>query len=223
MIGRFGYQHWKPACVVVLFLVQPALCELSFTAKVDRQRTTQGQPIQLTLTLSSTDNLTHVPEPNIDLRAFDYRGPSIGARVEMSTNATTIFARDLTYALYPRKTGRLTIPAATIQLQGQVLQTKPIKIEVTARAKRSPNQRGGDAVEDNLFIRVTTDHERVYVGQQLTVTYDLCYRYQLQNVGFTEIPSFSGFWVKDLFVAQSLDPRREDIGQLAFNVSTLRR
>ncbi len=217
MTGKPALQLWFPVWVALLFLVQPAVPELSFTAKVDRQRTTQTQPVRLTLTLSSTQNIAHVPEVKIDLRAFDYQGPSIGTRVEMSTNGGTTFARDLTYALYARKAGRLTIPAARIELQGQVLQTKPITIEVTARG-----QRAGNAVEDNLFIRVTTDQERVYVGQQLTVTYDLCYRYQLRDIGFSEIPSFAGFWVKDLFVAQTLDPKREDIDQLAFNVSTLR-
>jgi len=222
MTGKPPRQLWFPVWIALLFLVQPAVSELSFTAKVDRQRTTRTQPIRLTLTLSSTQNIAHVPQVLIDLRAFDYQGPSIGTRVEMSTNGGTTFARDLTYALYARKAGRLTIPAARIELQGQVLQTKPITIEVTV-GQRSPNQRReGNAVEDNLFIRVTTDHERVYVGQQLTVTYDLCYRYQLRDVGFSEIPSFAGFWVKDLYVAQSLDPKREDIGQLAFNVSTLR-
>jgi hypothetical protein len=222
MTGKPPRQLWFPVWIALLFLVQPAVSELSFTAKVDRQRTTRTQPIRLTLTLSSTQNIAHVPQVLIDLRAFDYQGPSIGTRVEMSTNGGTTFARDLTYALYARKAGRLTIPAARIELQGQVLQTKPITIEVTV-GQRSPNQRReGNAVEDNLFIRVTTDHERVYVGQQLTVIYDLCYRYQLRDVGFSEIPSFAGFWVKDLYVAQSLDPKREDIGQLAFNVSTLR-
>ncbi len=223
MTGKPAVQFWIPVWMAVLFLVQPAVSELSFTAKVDRQRTTQTQPVRLTLTLSSRQNIAHVPEVKIDLRAFDYQGPSIGTRMEIS-NGNTIFARDLTYALYARKTGRLSIPPATIELSGQVLQTKPITIEVTARGQRAPDQRReGTAVEDNLFIRVTTDHERVYVGQQLTVTYDLCYRYQLRDVGFSEIPSFAGFWVKDLLVAQSLDPKRENIDQLAFNVSTLRR
>ena len=142
-------QLWFGVWMALLFLARPAVSELSLTAKVDRQRTIQTQPVRLTLTLSSTQNIAHVPEVKIDLRAFDYQGPSISTRVEMSTNGGTTFARDLTYALYPRKAGRLTIPAARIELQGQVLQTKPIMIEVTARGRRSPNQQASNAVEDH--------------------------------------------------------------------------
>lgn len=222
MTGRSALKCWWSVWIVIPLLVQPAASELSFTASVDRTTTTQTQPVRLTLTLSSTETIRHLPEPRIDLRAFDYQGPSISTRMEMS-NGNTNFARDLTYALYPRKTGKLTIPPATMELQGQVLETEPITIEVTARSRRAPNQPVSNAIEDNLFLRVTTDHERLYVGQQLTVTYDLCYRYQLRDVGFIEIPSFAGFWVKNLFIAKSLEQRRETIGQVAFNVSTLRR
>ena len=220
-----GSRPWRRCLLVWLGLViqlQPAWAEVQFTAQVDRQRTTKTQPVRLTLTISSTGrNLEHVPSPQIDLRAFEVRGPSIETRIGMSNGGTTV-ARDLTYVLYARKTGVLTIGPATLQIQGQVLHTKPITIEVSARKPRAPNQPASNAVEDNLFIRVTADPERAFVGQQVTVTYDLCYRYQLQNVGFSEIPSFAGFWVKDLFVAEALNPKREDIGQLPFNVSTLR-
>ena len=220
---RWPARVWL-AWLGLLLLAQAALAEVEFTAAVDRKRTSTTQPIRLTLAISSTENLAHVPAPQIDLRAFDVHGPSVSQAVNY-VNGHTTHTRELTYTLYARKAGRLTIGSATLQLQGEQLATRPITIEVTAarqrpRAGQDPQASGG--LEDNLFIRAAADRQRAYVGQQVTVTYDLCYRYQLREVGFSEIPSFSGFWVKDLHVAQTLDPQREVIDGLAFNVSTLR-
>ena len=222
MTGRAALGGWCLVWLGVLVLPQAALAAVEFTAKVDRQQTAHSQPVRLTLTISSTENLPHIPAPQIDLRAFEVQGPAVANRYQM-TNGSTALMRELTYTLYPRKTGKLTIGAASIQIQGRQLFTKPIVVEVTAGRRRSPGQQPSDAIEDNLFIRATADHERAYVGQQVAVTYDLCYRYQLQNVGFSEIPTFAGFWVKDLFVAETLNPKREDIGELPFNVSMLRK
>ena len=67
------------------------------------------------------------------------------------------------------------------------------------------------------------DHERAYVGQQVTVSYDLFYRIQPHNVSFSKLPTFVGFWTEDIFVAQQLKAHQEVRGGVSFNVAPLRR
>ena len=74
-----------------------------------------------------------------------------------------------------------------------------------------------------LFVRAVAERDTAYVGQQVVVRFDLCYRFNLRDVGFAEIPTFTGFWVKELFVAQRLAPQQEVINGVAFNVAPLRR
>ena len=197
---------------------------IEFHASVDRVRASQSQPIQLTLTVVSSGRLDHVPSPTLDLTAFDAFGPSLSTRVEL-VNGRSTFARELKYTLYGRKLGRFRIGPASIEFGKTTLTTKPIDVEIVRRNQGQSATGDGDkeTVEDMLFVRAQVERDTAYVGQQVVVRYDLCYRFNLRDVGFAEIPTFTGFWVKELFVAQRLAPEREVIDGVAFNVAPLRR
>ena len=227
-----------PLCMMrlfglALFLLLGSMAELSaaisFDASVDQTRASTQQPIRLTLTITSDESLPHIPAPAVKLDAFDVRGPSIGTRMEF-VNGATSFSRDLTYTLYARRIGTFTIGPARLEFQGEEYETNSIAVEiVNIQPGARPRGKGGrgegddsETIEDYLFLRVASDRSEAYLGQQVTVTYDLLYRTQVQNVGFETVPSFSGFWFKDLFVASRLDPRRELIDGVAFNATPLK-
>ena len=218
----------RSACLLTLLLClagRPAIAEVEFTASVDRVRTTRAQPLQLTLSIVSTENIAHMPAPDLNLDDFVVEGPSVSVRKEIF-NSTVTHARQLTYTLYAREEGTFVIGPARLELAGQVFETKPVHVVVgkSSRGGKGKPGQGESSLEDNLFVRVTgADIGSAYVGQQVTLSYDLCYRYQLRDVGFKEIPAYSGFWVKELFVAQRLQPRREIIDGVQFNVAPLRK
>jgi len=218
--------------LAAVLIALPALAQIEFTASVDRTRSTRSQPIRLVLTITSSDNLTHVAAPQIRLDDFDAYGPTISSRMDVA-NGTTAFSRELAYELFARRLGRLTIEPAQLRHEGKTYRTQALRVEIARRlpARQSPDLEAPAAsaasartsIEDDLFLRATANAQRVYVGQQLTLSYDLCYRYQLRDVLFKEIPSFAGFWVRELFVAQRLQPRQETIGGVRYNVAALRR
>ena len=206
-----------------------AALELDFQASVNRTRSGEADPIQLTLTLRSDENISHLPAPEISLKEFYAEGPAVSTRMEM-VNFETNFTRVLTYTLHPRRTGKITIGPARLRFDNQVFQTKPITVEIvkgsTRRVPRSSSdspQSQDAGIEENLFLLARADREKAYVGQQITVDYDLFYRFRLENVGFKEIPTFAGFWTKEIFVAQQLAAHRETIEGVAFNAAPLRR
>ena len=202
---------------------------IEFTASVDRTRSGQAEPIRLTLAIVSDENLGHVPAPEISLKDFYVEGPSVSTRMEM-VNFKTSFTRELVYILYAKKTGKITIGPATLTMAGQRYQSKPVVVEIvkgaSRRAPQGNSRKGAKAefrLEDNLFVLARSDYTQAYVGQQITIDYDLFYRFRLHNVGFKEIPTFAGFWVKELFVAQQLQSHREILEGVNFNVAPLRR
>ena len=218
------------ALSLTVALLSPAYgAELDFTASVDPVRVGQADPIRLTLTIQSRENMPHLPAPRISLSEFHVEGPSISTRVEM-VNTETTFARDLIYTLYARRKGRIEIGPAKLDFRGRQYVTRKLAIEVVAGSLQpvppgatpstSPSQGN---LGDNLFVRTTIDRRQVFVGQQTTLEFDLCYRFQLQNVGFKEIPTYSGFWVKEMFSAKELQPRREHIKNQPFNVAPLKK
>ena len=70
----------------------PVTAQIEFTAVVDRTRSGQAEPIRLTLSIVSQENLGHVPAPEISLKDFHVEGPSVSTRMEMG-NFNTSFTR----------------------------------------------------------------------------------------------------------------------------------
>lgn len=219
---------WIAAMSALLLLAFP-LCaqEVEFAASVDRTRIGLSEPLQLTLRIVSDENLQHVPAPTLALDAFHVEGPSVSSRIEM-VNFSTSFTRELTYRLYAKRQGKVRIGPARIAIAGKTYQTQPIDIEVLRTAQRGGRSGAGNAggefnMDDHLYVQARSDRQRAYVGQQVTLDFDLFYRFQLHNVGFKEIPTFAGFWIKELFVAQQLQAHREVVNGVTFNVAPLRR
>ena len=190
---------------------------IQFEASVDRTRTSQSEPIRLTLSITSDKQLSQVT-PAFELKNFHVEGPATNTRMEMR-NANITFSRELTYVLYAKQAGTFTIGPFQLEMDGERYETKPITVEIVQGASRS---QAGQA-DDPIFVLARADHEQAYVGQQVTVSYDLFYRVQLRNVSFNKLPTFVGFWTEDLFVAQQLASHQEIRGGVSYSVAPLRR
>ena len=207
-----------PLVLWVLAASSVAAAAIQFEASVDRTRASQGEPIRLTIRITSDKQLSQVT-PEFDLKGFDVEGPATSTRMEMSNFSSISYTRELTYALYAKQAGTFTIGPFQLEMDGERYHTKPITVEIVQGA--SSSQAGQE--ESPIFVLARADHERAYVGQQVTVSYDLFYRVQLQNVSFNKLPTFVGFWTEDLFVAQQLDSHQEVRGGVSYNVAPLRR
>ena len=197
-----------------------AAATIQFEAFVDRTRASQDEPIRLTLRITSDEQLGQVTPPVLDLKDFHIEGPATSTRMEMSNFSNVSFTRELTYALYAKQAGTFTIGPARLEMDGKHYQTKPVTVEIVRGASRA---QAGEADAPPIFVLARADHERAYVGQQVTVSYDLFYRIQPHNVSFNKLPTFVGFWTEDLFVAQQLEAHQEVRGGVSFKVAPLRR
>ena len=191
---------------------------IQFEASVDRTRAGEGEAIRLTLRIASDAQLGEVT-PALDLKDFHVEGPAVSTRMEMSNFTNVSVTRELTYVLYAKQAGTFTIGPLQLEIDGEHYQTKPIAVEIVRGTSRAQ----ADQADDPIFVLARADHERAYVGQQITVSYDLFYRVQPHNVSFNKLPTFVGFWTEDLFVAQQLKAHQEVRGGVSFNVAPLRR
>ena len=206
-----------PLVLWVLAASSAAAATIQFEAAVDRTRASQGEPIRLTLRITSNEQVSEVT-PAFALKNFHVEGPATSTRMEMR-NTDVTFTRELTYVLYAKQAGTFTIGPFQLEMDGERYETKPITVEIVQGASRS---QAGQA-ERPIFVLARADHERAYVGQQVTVSYDLFYRIQPHNVSFNKLPTFVGFWTEDLFIAQQLESHQEMRGGVSYNVAPLRR
>ena len=154
------------------------------------------------------------------------------------------------YQLKPRRTGTFVIDAAEVTLDGVAHETTPITIEVTPGASGSsqpgasraapsggsPSSAAGQSsaagssqdaagtpdLEDTVYIRTNLDKRRAYLGEQVTVTYTLYTRLGLSNARYDVVPTYTGFWMEELFSAHHLDFKEEIIGGRRYAVAKLR-
>ena len=115
-----------------------------------------------------------------------------------------------TIMLYAKKAGTYTIHSARALVGDKEYLTDEVKIKVV---KGNTSQRGNTNtgntssnssndelknLKSNIFIRPVVSKSKVYLGEELTLTYKLYFAVNLSNVTSTELNTFSGFWSKNL-------------------------
>ena len=216
----------RSLAALLLLAAGPGRAELEFTLEVDRGSVTASQPIQLTLRISDVSPLSDIASPTIDLREFIAHGPSV-MNMESHDRKGALYTRELQYTLYARNPGRFVLGPARLRAAGEVLTTDQVEVHVRGKAPAGrTREAGGGAgereLEDDIFVRAEADRDTAYVGEQVNVRFDLCYRYRLRGPRLSEVPEYTGFWVKELHSASRLDPHREVIDGLPFQVAPLR-
>jgi hypothetical protein len=237
----------KNKCIINVFLLLitiPGLSygqEFSITAEVDRARVSSNDMFVLTVMVSG-NNLNEVPEPTLPaLENFLIVGRNsstsssfnfINGKISSSQSIRYI------YQLQPDEIGIFLIDAVTVSHNGKSYRTNPINIEVvqgTTMPRPSQGGRQGSIprslpgtdeqadLSKELFVRAVADKNQAYIGEQITMTYKLYTRVGLSNVRYDHMPSFTGFWMEEMFSAQHLDYKEEIIDGKRFGVSVLKR
>jgi len=218
--------------------------EISVTAEVNRTRITIDETLILTISVSGSD-LGDVADPVLpDMRGFMIIGSTSSSSSSFNLiNGSLSSSRSIRYIyqLKPRDTGSFIIDSAEVTYDGVTRETAPISIEVTPGAASpggsriappgsapttpaSPSQDAPDRSDlgDTVYIRTTMDKKRVYLGEQVTVTYTLYTRLGLTNARYDDVPAYTGFWLEEVFAAHHLDFKEEIIGGKRYAVAKLR-
>ncbi|MBS1782682.1 MAG: protein BatD [Bacteroidetes bacterium] len=79
-------------------------------------------------------------------------------------------------------------------------------------------------VYKNLFIRVSVDKTKAYVGEQITASYKLYARMPM-NVAISKLPSLNGFWTQDFILPGqgALKPEEEVVNGKTYQVFLLKK
>jgi hypothetical protein len=147
-----------------------------FTAAVDRKELYANEYVVLTLSLTNSDTRLRAEgvSPNIDLTLltpqFDLGVPRVDFRFNIAREDRRSTS-ELTVELFPKHSGRLTIPAFTVD----GLSTRPIALQVLPLP--------ADA-RPEVFARSGVARQDLYVGEQTLLYLDLYYRTNLKQAEF---------------------------------------
>jgi hypothetical protein len=198
---------------------------------------TMGEQFRLGFTLNTTGSDLQLP----DLSNFDVlMGPStsqsssfqiINGKTTQSVSFSYIFI------LRAKKEGKFTIRPASIKVDGKTYESNSLEIQVV---KGQPQQQAGSAQQqgqseedvpsgnvskDNLFVRVALDKTNVSKGEQILATIKLYISPNVPLNGFDEVklPTYEGFWTKEIEVPQQVNFTREVYNGKIYQVGVLKK
>ncbi len=161
---------------------------VEFIATVDKTHGSIEDFFRLTLSIKNVSNVSRPQFPSSEDFRVQYQGQSSQTQW---INGKTSSRVDFKYNLIPLKTGPLTIPVVSINIQGREYRTDPIHLNIS-EVSETP-------IEQKLaFVKHFLSLSQAYPGQQLHYTFELYIRQGLQvrNLNFSR-PEFSDFLVKD--------------------------
>ena len=201
----------------------------SFVATVDNNKVCENDRFQLEFTFegNNLNALKQFNPPSLkDFRVLS--GPNQSTSMQI-INGVSSSSLTLSYILMPNTTGSYTIGSASIQYEGQTYTTSPIKITVIKGSPKTNDENNNSGVSnqeiaENLFIRASIDKNRVYQGEQVTVTYKLYTRLNIAaQMSVDKLPQYQGFWAEELETARNISFSNEVIDGKQYKVGLLKR
>ena len=217
--------------IVILFFITAlgnSMFAQKLTASVSKNRVAVGEAFQLSFSVNASGGNFKTP----GLNDFDvYSGPNQSTSMSF-VNGVMSQSITLSYIISAKKEGKFTIGAASITVNGTVLQSNPVTIEAVkgAAGSQGGNQNPGNPsapttenVADNLFLKTTVSKTKVYQGEQITITHKVYTRYQLRGFNNIKFPDYNGFWSQDMPMNQQVQLTTENIDGVIYQVGELKR
>jgi len=186
---------------IVLMVCNSLLAQVQFEAKVSK--TTLGLNERLRI-----DFVMNMDGDNFNQPSFEgfrvIAGPS--QQVSQSwINGKSSFEKIYSYYLLPNQKGNLIIKQATIEYNGQIYKTSPIRINVTnaVQEARDPNDTQISA-DDNLYLVADISKTNPYINEPITVVYKLYFSYNIGITNWRELdkPKYNDFWSQNIDIKQ---------------------
>ncbi len=200
-----------------------------------------GEQFRLSFTVNDAGTDLQLP----DLSNFEIlMGPSTSqsSSFQMINGKTTqSVSFSYIFILRARSEGKFTIRPASIKVNGKIYESNSLDIQVVKGQKPAASQSSGtqqsggqdssadlptgEISKDNLFVKVSLDRTSVAKGQQVIATVKLYVSPSVPLVGFDDvkIPSYEGFWTKDIEVPTQVNFTREAYNNKIYQVGLLKK
>ncbi len=180
--------------ILLLFIANLTFAQ-EFTAIVSKKNVEVGEEFQIIF--SANGSASEFKAPNL-LGLRKISGPNKSSSSSMQIiNGTINSSKTTSFSYYVSalSEGELTIPAATIKIEGKKIQSQPIKITVK---KADPNKKSGFKIGDNVKVEVEVSRRNIFQGEQVLVSYKLFSKINLADISITQFPNLNGFWNEEI-------------------------
>ena len=192
----------KRYIIILLLSFQGIFAQVQFEAKVSKS--SLGLNERLRIDFSMNDDGDNFTPPNFEgFRVI--AGPS--QQVSQSwINGRSSFNKSYSYYLLPTQKGTLIIKQATVEINGQIYKTNPLKIEVSNAVEQPRDPNDAQAVNVNNAINLVAEISKTnpYVNEPITIVYKLYFSYNIGIDNWRELnkPKYNDFWSQNIDIKQ---------------------
>jgi len=213
---------------IVLLIITSTSIAQSFDASVDRSTVGQNERFQVYFAFSGED-INSVRSFNApSFRNFQVlSGPNQSSSMQIINGKVT---GSLTYSFIVQapQIGKFVIGSASVEYRGKKYTTEPVNIEVVKGTPKQTQQQTGNGTSDaelaeNVFIVATADKNHIVKGEQVTVTYKLYTRLNINSPQINKLPSYGGFWNEDLEISNTINFNIEMYKGERFRAATIKK
>ena len=192
--------------IIVLFLIisNSLLAQVQFEAKVSKNTLGLNEKFRIEFTMNA-DGDNFIP-PNFEASGFRIVGGPSQSVSQSWINGKSTFNKSYIYILMPSQKGILTLRQASIEINGQVYKTSPVKMTVTNAVElpRDPNETPAINADDNIYLIADVSKSNPYVNEPITVVYKIYFSYNIGITNWRELskPKYNDFWSQNIDIKQ---------------------
>jgi len=204
--------------------------ELEVSSVVNPTRISLNELVTVTVTISGV-NALKAKEPVLDtMTDFTILGPTSTSQNFSFINGRTSIVKSYTYQLRATKIGTFNVGAVTVKVRNRTFSAPATKVEVVKgsqpQPQTSPQSIPRSNIEDRningdneIFIKNFVDKKESYIGEQITLTFELYYRITLLRDTEYEPASTIGFWTAKL---PDIPPSTKIIGNRIYQYKAIK-
>ena len=192
----------KKLAFFIVFIAQFASAQVKFEADVSKNSLGINERVRIEFSMNEDgDNFN---PPNFEACGFRVVGGPSQSISQSWINGRSTFQKAYTYILLPLQKGNLIIKQATIEINGQIYKTTPIKMTVgnavQMEQERNPNDAPVVNVDNNLYLVADISKANPYINEPTTVVYKLYFSNNIGISNFREVnkPKYNDFWSQNI-------------------------
>jgi len=191
--------NFKNKIALLLFLIVSsfASAQVTFEAKASKKKLGINERLRIDFIMNKDgDNFIPPSFENFTIVG----GPSQSINNSW-INGVKSFSKTYSYFLAPKKRGTFTINQSTIEIEGEIYKTLPIKIQVTAAVDKPKDPNDPNYIaSQNIHLVAEISKTNPYLNEAITIVYKL---YISPNTGVEtwrelDNPRYSDFWSQNI-------------------------
>ena len=188
---------------IIVFIWCSLVTAQSIQISVDKNILQEGELLKLSIQVVDGEDFAKVDLGPLESDFDIISGPSQQNNIQW-INGSVSSTKTLSWTLLPKRSGNLSIPVLSGTVGGKTFKGKKIPIQI--------GKLNNDRINE-VFIVAEIDKKDAFLGEQVTLTYKLYKRIDMNIAGIDQfqMPDFKGFWTEELYTPQRLQYQSKEV------------